>query len=164
MAKTCKAEGCYNPVFGGGFCQRHGYLRDDKKPKKIAPRTQKEKVHEISFGFNDQISMFQALWENTMDKNGIVTCPYTKQRLNCFYNTDMWYSCFLHVLPKGRFPLFKLNPENIRVAYPLFHTLVDQGTSEQRAEHPDWDFARWYNEVEKMKAEYASFKKKNLLA
>lgn len=28
--KTCIVPGCTNPMFGGGYCQRHQYMRDDK--------------------------------------------------------------------------------------------------------------------------------------
>jgi hypothetical protein len=31
MAKTCKKEGCNNPVFSTGFCNSHQYLRTDDK-------------------------------------------------------------------------------------------------------------------------------------
>lgn len=37
MAKTCKADGCKNPVFGGGYCKYHQYHRKDKKLVKIPP-------------------------------------------------------------------------------------------------------------------------------
>jgi hypothetical protein len=164
MAKTCNAEGCYRPRWGGGFCSYHQRLMEDKKPKKIAPRTSKEKVHEISFGFDDQLSMFQALWEQAQDEKGIVTCPYTKERLNQFYNTEMWFSCFAHVLPKGRYTYWKLNPDNIRIVHPNFHKCVDQGTTEIRKQWTGWKFAEWDALVIEMKEKYAQFKKQNLLA
>lgn len=35
MAKTCTKEDCSNPRFGGGYCKNHGYLRTDKKLKRL---------------------------------------------------------------------------------------------------------------------------------
>lgn len=176
MARTCE---CGYPVWGTdkntgiGYCARHQYLRTDaKKPKKPQYHAIKCKgeslttrmMKQMDFGFEDQISMFQWCWENAQNEKGEVFCKYTGEKLNMFFNTDMFWSCFAHVLSKGKYPWFKLNPENIAVVNPGFHTLVDQGTSLQRTNHPTWRFDLWYNEVEKMKAEYASFKKKNLLA
>jgi hypothetical protein len=33
MPKICKHEECNHPVFGGGYCRNHQFLRTDKKPK-----------------------------------------------------------------------------------------------------------------------------------
>jgi hypothetical protein len=52
----------------------------------------------------------------------------------------------------------------IRVVYPEFHTIVDQGSSSERAKHPDWRFDLWDAEVIEMKKQYKLFKKNNLLA
>lgn len=164
MGKPCKADNCYSRRWGGGFCQRHQWMRDDKKKKSIAKITATPRANKIGFGFEDQLSMFQALWENAMDKNGVVTCPYTGECLNRFYNTEMWYSCFAHVLPKGRYTYFKLNPANIRIVHPDFHTIVDQGSSDDRTKHPDWDFDKWDGEKEAMKVEYQKFKNENQLS
>lgn len=35
MPKTCKADNCSFNVFGGGYCIRHQYFINDKKPKAI---------------------------------------------------------------------------------------------------------------------------------
>jgi hypothetical protein len=164
MARTCNADGCFNPVFGGGYCSWHQRLRTDKKPKKLSPHSQRERAKTFDFGFESQVDLFRWLWENAMDKEGRVFCKYTGVELTALYGTDAWYSCFCHVLAKGKFPYFKLNPKNIEVANPLFHTLVDQGTSLQRANHPTWRFDLWYQRKEELKIEYELFKKTNLLA
>lgn len=43
MPKTCNHENCKNPVFGGGYCKFHQFLRNkppkQQKPKKAIPRT-----------------------------------------------------------------------------------------------------------------------------
>lgn len=161
--KRCKVDGCYFPVFGGGFCQRHQWKRTDKKKKETVIGKNKTKTQSFDFGFDNQIDMFLWCWENAKDKNGIVTCPYTGMRLNSFYGTDLWWSCFSHVLPKGRYTFFKLNPKNVIVCHPDFHRIVDQGTSLDRINHPTWKFDKWDARKEELKIEYDLFKKQNLL-
>lgn len=164
MAKLCKF--CkINPVWGGGFCQRHQYLRTDKKPKqKYFVKKARNHSSRLDFGFEGQQDLFAWLWEDAKDRNGIVTCPYTGMRLNSFYGTDMWWSCFAHVLPKGRYTYWKLNPVNVKVVSPFFHKIIDSGTSLDRINHPDWLFSEWDNEVERLKIQYNLFKRMNMLA
>jgi hypothetical protein len=164
--KTCKKEGCVRPAQSHGYCFGHGYLREDKKPKKIAVRSEKHRLNDFSFGFDNQFDLFIQLWENAMDEHGKVICPFTDIDLTPIkkISFERWLGCFAHVLNKKNYTYFKLNPRNIRIVFPLFHTLVDQGTAEQKAEHPDWRFDLWYNDVEAMKIEYAKFKKEHLLA
>lgn len=162
--KTCKHPTCPYPVFSHLYCKSHQYLRTDRKPKKIPLRTQRTHVRDYSFGFENQTDLFEWLWEEVKDKNGMVICPYTKERLNRFYNTEMYFNCFSHILPKGKYTYFKLNPKNVRVVHPDFHRIIDQGTSLDRINHPDWKFSAWDNEVEDMKIQYQLFKKQNLLA
>lgn len=160
--KTCKVDNCISPVFSHLYCGRHQYLRTDRKPKKIAPRTSKEKVHEISFGFEDQMTMFWHLWENKQDEKGNIHCPYTGAKLTKY---SPFYIChFAHILNKKNYPYFKLNPENVEIVDIEFHRIVDQGTLKERAEHPTWKWDLWDARVIVMKAEYIAFKKKNLLA
>ena len=164
MSKPCKAEGCYRQRWGGGFCFYHQKLRDDKKPKATTSYAKKPQDIQISFGFDNQLEMFHALWDNAKDVNGIVVCPFTGERLNRFYGTDMWYSCFAHVLNKKNWTYFKLNPDNICVVFPEFHRIVDSGTFKQRSEHPEWKWSAWDSKVFEMKGKYAQFKRENLLA
>lgn len=171
--RTCEADNCYFPVFGTdkntgkGYCQRHQWMRTDKKPKKsikIKVTTAKDFKRVPDFGFESQQDLFAWLWEDAKDQMGIVTCPYTKERLNRFYGTDMWFSCFAHILPKRRYTYWKLNPLNVKVVFPAFHAIVDQGTSLDRINHPSWKFDEWDRRKEELKIEYELFKKQNLLA
>lgn len=161
--KTCQADNCVNPVFGGGFCRWHQHKRV-RKPKKMPVQSTRTHVKEADFGFEDQVTLFNWLWDNAKDEKGVVTCPYTQEKLNRFYNTELWYSCFAHVLPKGRYTYWKLNPKNLRVVLPDFHFCVDQQIRESRKDHPTWSFALWDKETEELKIEYLLFKKSNLLA
>jgi len=160
--KTCSVENCINPVWGKGLCRNHQWKRTDKK--KSVPKFKEKPVKHIpDFGFDNQLEMFAWLWDEAKDQNGIVVCPYTKERLNRFYGTNMWLSCFSHVLSKKNWPYFKLNPEAVYVVLPEFHRIVDQGTFKQRSEHPEWNWLAWDEKVLEMKEKYIQFKRENLL-
>jgi hypothetical protein len=165
--RTCE---CGRPVFGTdkntgiGYCKGDQWKRTDKKKKTIAPYSNKPKTHKIDFGFDDQLTMFGWLWENAKDEKGYIICKYTGQRLNGFLMSTLYLNCFAHILSKKRYPWFKLNPANVRVVYPGFHKIVDQGTTLDRTNHPGWKFESWDADVERMKIAYAQFKKDNLLA
>lgn len=171
MAKTCKC-GCGWPVFSHGYARYCQSKRtDNKKPTypkikvtQVKDFAQKTRVRDYGFPFKTQIDLFNWLWDEAKNEKGIVTCPYTGERLNRFYNTELWVNCFAHVLNKKNYTYFKLNPRNIKVVLPEFHRIIDQGTTLEKANHPNWKFDKWYNEVEKMKQEYIAFKHKNLLA
>ncbi len=162
--KTCKADGCVNRVFGGGYCSWHQRLRQDKKAKKIPVRSTRTHVKDFSFGFDNQVDLFEHLWNNAKNEKGEVFCPFTGEKLNRFYNTDQWLSCFLHILCKKNWPYFKLNPDNVVPGFPEFHRIVDSGTFKERSEHPQWKWDRWDALVIEMKQKYQNFKKQNLLA
>jgi hypothetical protein len=168
--RTCEVDNCVQPVFGTdkntgiGYCQNHQWKRTDKKPKKIAMHAKGERIRDFSFGFDNQTDLFNWLWEDAQNEKGEVFCKYTGEKLNRFYNTEMWFSCFSHVLPKGKYTYWKLNPKNIDVVFPEFHRIEDQGTSIDRANHPTWRFDLRNARVEEMRIQYALFKKQNLLA
>lgn len=173
--RTCGYKDCPYPVFGTdkntniGYCSRHQWCRTDKKPKKPnfrkPQKTMKEsKPIEESFGFDDQFSLFMDAWRRAKDNKGDVICPFTGENLLFYRYRNSFFSCFAHVLPKGRFPYFKLNPENIRVVMPEFHRIVDQGRLKDRQYHPGWKWDEWDALVLEMKEKYAEFKKQNLLA
>jgi hypothetical protein len=163
--KACHHSYCLNPVFSNGFCKNHQYLRTDSKYlRKQAERKfkqfhpEKKIIRNINFGFKNELDMFEHIWEERPHK-----CEFTGESLERFYGTEYWFSCFLHLLPKGRFPLFKLHSENVRLGFPLFHTIVDQGIKTDREKHPEWDWKLWDELVLQMKLEYIKFKKDNLL-
>lgn len=57
--------------------------------------------------FENQREMFLYIWENREHVSQISG----KQLLNI--NNPQWHWQFLHVLPKGTYPKYKLNPDNI---------------------------------------------------
>jgi hypothetical protein len=162
--KTCKKEGCIRPVFSHLYCTNHQYLRPDKPKKPLFKHKEIKPTHTLDFGFDSQIDLFNWLWEDSKNEKGEVFCKFTGEKLNKFYNTEIWFSCFAHILPKGKYTYFKLNPKNVKVVSPFFHKIIDQGTSLDRTNHPGWKFGEWDNEVERMKIQYVEFKKQNLLA
>ena len=173
--RTCEAnDTCIYTVWGTdrntgiGYCHSHQYLRTDlKKPKSksfgIAKRSPRKPTHKLSFGFESQPDLFAFMWENAKtEHNGRrnrVICKYTGEDITKenYLHDLRWYCCFAHLLPKKNYPYFRLNPINIRVVYPEFHTIVDQGSSSERAKHPDWRFDLWDAEVIEMKKQYKLF-------
>ncbi len=179
--KKCIVPECFSPIFSHGYCQRHQWRRSDEKYLKSQARQRENRKAKIrgpkvtqyplkssecysGFGFESQIEMFKTLWDNASDKQGNVMCSFTGERLNKFYGTDVWYSCFSHVLPKGKYTYFRLNPENIRIVLPDFHKIIDQGTIKDREGHPEWKWKEWDVLVLRMKLKYIEYKRKNLLS
>lgn len=175
--RICSVEDCNNPVFGTdkitrkGYCSRHQHFRTDKKPKEYKPqkpidkRSKRIPYHKIEWGFTSQIDLFMELWEKARNEHGIVVCQYTGHQLNGYEAAmDRWLCCFAHLIPKKNYPLFKLNPENIKIVLPEFHSIVDQGRLSDRGRHPEWKFSQWDADVLEMKQKYQDFKNNNLLA
>lgn len=175
--RVCSVSSCSYPVFGTdkltrrGFYSRHQFLRTDKKKKEFTPgkpiakRTTRKPMHKIDWGFTTQIDLFMNLWEKARDEKGNVICQYTGEKLNRFEDDmTMFLTCFAHVLNKKNWPIFKLNPENIRIVFPEFHRCVDQGTMADKFKHPTWKFDLWDTEVIEMKLKYFQFKHDNMLA
>jgi hypothetical protein len=173
--RTCEAnDTCVSPVFGTdkntgiGYCKLHQYLRTDLKSNSkngLVKRSQKKHTREISFGFESQPALFAWLWDDAKNEKGEIICKYTGEKLNKFANSGLtiFLTCFAHVLPKSKYTYFKLYPKNVRVVFPEFHRIVDQGTYIDRVNHPNWKFELWDRESEELKIQYTIFKKQNLL-
>lgn len=169
--RTCEFDNCTQPVFGTdkntrkGYCRNHQRFRTDKRPKKIAVHSKRERISPSGFGFDNQTELFAQLWENARNEKGEVYCRFTGEKLNFWAAQESWYYClFAHVLPKKNYPYFKLNPDNICIVAPEFHKIIDQGTLKDREAHPDWKWDEWDALVIETKQKYIEFKKKNLLA
>ena len=148
------------------------YLKEDKgvvvkKRYKIPARKNNpalglKSTLKTMWGYKSQKEMFIVLWGNHLIFNKNIVCPYTGEVLNGYYDTILWTSCFAHVLPKGKYPYWRLNPSNIRIVYPEFHKIIDQGRFSDRLKHPEWKWDEWDKLVELKKNEYEEFIKKYL--
>ena len=84
--------------------------------------------------YKNQLELFKEIWAETAHISFL-----TNRQLKYF---DI--KVFAHILPKGRYPKFKLLKENIILLHPEEHTLLDQGTEKQRLEYSnkwkcDWN-------------------------
>ncbi len=65
--------------------------------------------------FKNQSQMFQWIWENRPHFSEISGSPLLPK------GHFKWHFQFMHILPKGTFPKYKLNPENIMFGLPEEH-------------------------------------------
>ena len=106
------------------------------------------------FPFKNQVEVFNYVWE---------TQPHV-----CWLTGKILYQKrvdqFAHVLRKGKYTYFKLNPDNIRLLDPKVHDMVDNWDKKYREIYYWIDFDKWFQLQEEMKIKYEVFKSKNLLA
>jgi len=161
MAKRCKAEGCFNVVFNNryGYCKRHLYLSEEYRKKVIEQRSQ-QKVYRIpkvskkrqeELKSYSQIDLFNEMWDEMQKPR---RCSVSGRRLDYLEGTDLWYSCFAHVLSKGSHSKLKLLKENIIIVHPDVHALYDQGTQRQREQHKNWNWDVLYLKREELLNKY----------
>lgn len=151
-ANQCKEPGCTHDVFSHDYCKYHRYRWTSLEP---IPKYKKKAVNPNSFGFSSQLEMFMAVIYNAQRP---IICPISGQDITNYFKGEPgdWVSCCAHVIPKGKFPLFKLNPANIMLIHPSAHHLVDAGTEMQRIKS-GWDFTPFYTRQEQLKQEYERY-------
>lgn len=80
---------------------------------------------------NSQAEIFTIIWNNSNKK-----CTLTGRDLSWIIpNTPYWYSCFAHILPKGKYPGLKYDINNIMLVHPETHYQLDFGTHESRVKN-----------------------------
>ena len=168
MPKKCQAPDCDRDVFSNNYCQVHSYMRTDKKWLKSLLKQHKKGNTVIKskpakdkklFPFKDQIDVFKYVWETNPH-----VCWLTGVPINFAPLSSQWISSMAHVLRKGTYTYFKLNPDNIRILQPMVHDLVDNFRPQYRKMY-DWvDFDKWFRLQDDMRIEYEIFKRENLLA
>jgi hypothetical protein len=140
--KLCKKDGCSNPVFSHLYCRNHQYLRtDDKKPKGL------NKYREPT----GEAEIFEEIWNERPHKSEI-----SGRDVGCFEDF-MFPNLFAHVLPKGKYPKFRLRKDNIMILNPREHLLIDMGTQAQRDAYEkenNCSFRVFYERQEQLKQEY----------
>ena len=98
------------------------------KKEKVTDKKTKEAV----YNFTSQRSMFLRIYEDAPIVDGHKRCWLSGRTIDCFENSDKFWSLFAHVLPKGKYTKWKLNPKNIVLLHPEIHWLYDQGREEDR--------------------------------
>lgn len=168
--KTCDVHGCTFPVFGTDkntkkrYCKKHQFLRTDTikkiRKKRVKERNEALAHNKLDFdvfqwGFEDEATMFDWVWEDRQhvsQVSGILLDDVT-----------LYHAMFAHILPKGKFPLYRYNPNNILLVHPLEHVLIDQGSSSARKnyvrENPTADFNVFYNKKELLLSQYPNREK-----
>jgi len=162
MPKKCIEPNCTNNQFGGGYCLYHQYRRKSGTKTKCKGKTIRKKTKVVKnayFGFKTQIEMFDCIWEKQPH-----VCWLTGRPLQYKKGDDKWVNQMAHVLRKGTYTYFKLNPNNIRLLLPEIHDLVDNFKEEYREIYYWVDFDKWFRLQDEMRIEYEVFKSKNLLA
>ena len=102
--------------------------------------------------FKSQVELFRYVWDNSDKKSAI--CG---EDLNKYNGTSWFMNCFMHVLPKGRYTRYKYNPDNIMLATPVQHFLIDQGSRKQRKEYEEehnCSFDVFFKKKEELLARY----------
>lgn len=117
MPKICKYPGCNNNVFGKGYCKYHQWCRLDYKPYKYKG---KKKDKHTQFGFKNQTELFNYIWDTRSHRSELTDKPLLPK------GHPKWHFQFLHVLPKGSYPYYKLNPDNILLGLPDEHVNQEQ--------------------------------------
>lgn len=176
--KTCLFDGCSNPVYSHSYCKYHQYARTDGKAmetrnKTIEPRSAMRRYKlstsgeqglkttknslRFSWGFRSQSEMFKWIWGNRKH-----VCVFTGANLDLVPKYQFHWM-FLHILRKGKYPMFKYNPDNVVLGHPNFHTAADNFTEEERLKHPTWNFDLFFSMQEQQKELYNLFLKENML-
>lgn len=100
------------------------------------------------------MKMFMEIWESIPPSERV--CFVTGTDLNPYAN-HKFHCLFQHVLRKGYYTKWKLEPKNIVLLRPDVHTLIDQGTIEQRrsfCKHTGHSFEKYYEHKETLREEY----------
>ena len=152
-ANQCKEPGCSYPIFSHGYCSKHSYRWKSKEP---IPKYKKKAPKPNSFGYTGQLEMFMDVVYLAPRP---IVCPISGHNITNYFKGEPgeWVSCCAHILNKGKWPLFKLNPANIMLVDPEVHRLLDQGTELQRIS-TGWDFSPFYKRQEQLKLEYNEYR------
>ena len=152
-SNQCIEPGCSYNIFSHKYCKKHQYRWTSKQP---IPKFKKKLVNPNSFGFSSQLEMMMSV---VYSASRPIFCPISGRNITDYFKGEPgeWVSCCAHILNKGRWPLFKLNPANIMLISPEAHRLVDQGTEVQIIA-TGWDFSPFYTRQEQLKLEYESYR------
>ena len=109
--KTCNLLPLSN-----GYCLQH----------QGSTKKKKEKNNHNPYGFKSEIEMREYIWETRVHK-----CFVTGEDLEEYVGTDFYPNLFAHILPKGKYPEFKLYINCVALTSPTVHNLFDNGSLKQ---------------------------------
>ncbi len=107
--KTCNIEGCYNPPFSKGLCKNH-------IPKKELSRGNSTLSSKKGFnvGKPPKISKFDAMIEmKDVFMKIWMKRPHKSEVSGEYLGKEAMSTYFHHILPKSKYPEFRLEEENI---------------------------------------------------
>lgn len=117
-SKKCKHEGCTNPVWSGGLCKEHigrKPMKTSSKPLKYNKRLAK-KIKKAGKQSGERYKLFMVLWKKRGPKSEV-----SGERI---YGEPS-SAHFHHILPKSKFPIADLDPENIIIMTMDEHANVE---------------------------------------
>jgi hypothetical protein len=102
---------------------------------------QKQKSGGITMKFKNQKQMFDWIWENrrhVSELSGNILLSKTHPK---------WHFQMAHILPKGNYPKWKLNPDNIMLMLPEEHENQEQFLKfvEKKSELRRQYYKQYYN-------------------
>ena len=112
-------------------CKRFGYYANKKyelcmRCNSTRIRNGKKKAaKDCGLMLQSESQLFYDIWEERPH-----VCYLTFREINFPKGSPLWFSCFAHVLPKGRFKEFKYLKDNIILVLPEVHYAMDMGTKD----------------------------------
>lgn len=131
-----------------GYCQRCNYEIKQAKKKSEGKSVAKKQV----FKATGEKDVFQVILDSFEDNP--ITCFVCGKRLSL-----VTHSNFAHILRKGRYERFRLNPDNIRImCYNIqgtgCHSIFDNNPRSEIINKPEWQ--KVFELEERLKQEYNS--------
>jgi hypothetical protein len=91
--------------------------------------------------------LFELIW-SISDKRSFIS----GRKLPFEVGSDLWFSCFAHVLSKKQWPYFRLYIGNVSTLHPDEHMIYDKGTIDDQKKYTrDWPLTKW-DELVRLKA------------
>lgn len=115
--KTCNSDGCNYPVFGGGYCRNHQYLRQEKNKPAVTTSINDRKVKHIKPKAKTptgELPVFKQIWNERPHVSEL-----SGEKL---YYFDVHN--FHHILTKAAYPKYRLFVDNIILLTKKEHNMV----------------------------------------
>jgi len=139
--KQCKSCGRTTYIFARGLC-KYCYNKTSKGIKKTKKKVKK------AYGFASEKELFLYLWERSDKK-----CMISGKTLKHFEGTPKFWHMFAHILGKGAYPSYRLNPDNVWIVHPDVHDLYDNRGSDKQKKS-EYDLSPMYKAKERLKKQY----------